>query len=126
MEALLIARPETYRITQTATRHERLQSLVGAAFYQVSHEMAEKMARAQFLEKTVNTNADEFEHLGDFENLWEGLELRWHDALTDHHLRTVERHASHNLSYRIERSHPPQNRQHHTHNSRLRRRRRGG
>jgi len=57
--------------------------LVGASFHQVSRTVAEQLARAQFAEKTVATNADESEHLEDFANLWDGLDQRWCESLAD-------------------------------------------
>ena len=41
------------------------------------------MARAQFAEKTVATNADAAGHLNEFANLWDGLEKPWLASLGD-------------------------------------------
>ena len=73
----LIGGAESYRISKVATRREKLKGIVGTAFHQVSRTVAEQMARAQFAEKTVATNANEGEHLNDFSGLWEGLETPW-------------------------------------------------
>lgn len=73
----LIGGVESLRISQPATRHAKLASLVGTAFHQVSRAMAERLTRAQFAEKTVSTNANETEHLTEFAALWDGLEKAW-------------------------------------------------
>ena len=79
----LIGGAERFRIDRQATRREKLKGLTGAAFHQVSRPVAEQMARAQFTEKTVATNADEAEHLKDFADLWDGLENPWLESLAD-------------------------------------------
>ena len=80
--AKLIGGAEPFRITQAATRRAKLKETVGASFHQVSRSVAEHIARAQFAERTVVTNADEVEHLKDFTGLWSGLEKRWLDSLS--------------------------------------------
>ena len=80
---MLIGGAERFRICQASTRHEKLESMTGAAFHQVSRTVAEQMARAQFAEKTAATNADEAAHLQDFAELWDGLETRWLASLDD-------------------------------------------
>ncbi len=56
---------------------------MGAAFHQVSRTVAEHLARAQFAEKTVATNADKAEHMKDFAGLWDGMEVRWLSSIDD-------------------------------------------
>ena len=73
----LIGGADRYRISMTATRREKLKGLVGASFHQVSRTVAEHLARAQFTEKTVATNADAAEHMKDFAELWEWMEQQW-------------------------------------------------
>lgn len=70
-------------ITAPATRNAKLSSLAGGLFHQVGHEMARRLATAQFRAKTVTTNADENEHLASFEKLWAGLAGRWKAALSE-------------------------------------------
>lgn len=73
----LIGGADCYRITKTSTRREQLKAMLGAAIHQVSRKVAELLARAQFAEKTVTTNADESEHLRNFTELWEWMEREW-------------------------------------------------
>jgi hypothetical protein len=77
----LIGGADSYRISRTATRREKLKALVGASFHQVSRIVAEHLARAQFAEKNVTTNADEAEHMKNFAELWEWKEKPWLDSL---------------------------------------------
>lgn len=77
----LIGGAESYRINKPATRREKLKSMIGAAFHQVSRTVAERLAHAQFAEKTAATNADQAEHLRDFAELWEWFEGSWLDSL---------------------------------------------
>ena len=79
----LIGGAENFRISQAATRHEKLSSLVGTAFRQVSRTVAEHLARMQFMEKTVTTNATSVGHLIEFSELWEGLKKLWLASLRD-------------------------------------------
>jgi hypothetical protein len=95
----LIGGVESLRIDKRATRREKLKGLTGTAFHQVSRIVAEQMARAQFAERTVETHADEAEHLQEFTELWEGLEQRWHESITE-----GERTAFAQLSTDAERS----------------------
>jgi hypothetical protein len=69
-------------ITATATRNRKLASLVGEVFFQVGHEVARRLAQAQFRKKSVATKADETEHLASFEKLWRGLAEKWGSTLT--------------------------------------------
>ena len=80
-----------FRICQPATRRQLLAKMIGAAFYQISRAVAEQMTRSQFAEKTVVTNADEREHMADFEKLWSGLEKQWLDNLTPAERQKSER-----------------------------------
>lgn len=94
----LIGGAESFRISTTATRREKLKGMVSTAFHQVSRTVAEQMARAQFAEKIVTTNADEAEHSKDFASLWSGLENPWLASLAD-----VERERFRQLSTDAER-----------------------
>ena len=79
----LIGGAERFQISKGATRRQKLKSMVGASFHQVSRIIAEHLARAQFTEKTVATNADEAEHMKDFAELWEWTEKPWIASLGD-------------------------------------------
>lgn len=79
----LIGGAESFRISKTATRREKLKAMLGTAFHQVSRIVAEQMARAQFAEKTVGTNAAEAEHLTDFAEIWAWMESLWLESLAD-------------------------------------------
>ena len=74
---------DRFHITESATRHERLKGIVGASFHCVSRTVAEHIARAQFREKTVGTNADEAEHLKEFADLWQWYESQWFETLPE-------------------------------------------
>jgi hypothetical protein len=65
---------EAFAIVEVSTRRQRLKDLTVHAFLQTTREIAEKNARAQFIEKTVETNADEEGHVTDFRSFWEWLE----------------------------------------------------
>jgi len=78
----LIKEIESFRIQRPATRRELLATMIGTIFHQVSRSLAEQVARAQFAEKNVATNADEKEHMEDFGKLWSGLEKQWLDNLS--------------------------------------------
>lgn len=73
----LVGGTGNFQIASPATRREKLKGLVATAFHQVSRTVAEFIARAQFREKTVATNASEAEHLQEFAELWEWLERPW-------------------------------------------------
>jgi hypothetical protein len=79
----LIGGAEGFRISQVATRREKLKWLTGAAFNQVSRFVAEQMARAQFAEKAVATNADQAEHLRDLAEIWAWMESLWLESISD-------------------------------------------
>ena len=79
----LIGGAESFHIGQRSTRREKLKGMVGASFHQVSRTVAEQMARAQFAEKTVATNADEAEHSKDFGDLWNWMKTPWLESLAD-------------------------------------------
>ena len=77
----LIGGAESFRISKTATRREKLKTMLATAFHQVSLIVAEQMARAQFAETTVKMNADEAEHLKDFAEIWAWMESQWLESL---------------------------------------------
>ncbi len=64
-------------ITATGTRNGKLAELVGEVFHQVGRDVAQRLAEAQFRNKTATTKASEAEHLASFEKLWAGLASRW-------------------------------------------------
>jgi hypothetical protein len=74
---------DRFQITQASTRHGRLAELVGSTFNQLSRIVAEQIARAQFAGKTVATNASEADHMTEFGDLWERLERRWYESLSE-------------------------------------------
>jgi hypothetical protein len=69
-------------ITATGTRNKKLGNLVGKVFHQVGRVMAERLATAQFQNKTAATKADETEHMASFEKLWTGLAEKWTATLS--------------------------------------------
>ena len=79
----IIGGAESFRIDRPATRREKLKSMLGASVHQVSRTVGEQMARAQFAERTVATNADEAEHLKDFAEIWAWMESQWIESLAD-------------------------------------------
>lgn len=74
---------EWVRITECSTRHNRLRTLVGSLFHQVSRPIAEHLAKLQFLEKTVPTKESQLDHMREFGELWEGLERQWLNQLSE-------------------------------------------
>jgi hypothetical protein len=70
-----------HEINRPATRHEKLSHLVGCGFYQVVQSLALRLACAQFAQKSVETKADENEHLKDFASLWSGMQAQWDNGL---------------------------------------------
>ena len=79
----LIGGAEGFHIRQTATRREKLKGMIAASFHQLSRTVAEHLARTQFAEKTVATNADQAEHLKDFAEIWEWMESQWLELLAE-------------------------------------------
>lgn len=71
-----------FGISVTATRNENLASLVGEVFHQFGHDAAQRLATAQFRQRTATTTADETEHMASFELLWTGLLDKWTDGLS--------------------------------------------
>jgi len=69
-------------ITVTGTRNAKLSDLVGEVFHQVGRDMAQRLAMAQFRNKTAATSADEAGHMESFEKLWAGLADRWTAGLS--------------------------------------------
>ena len=77
----LIGGVSELRVERPATRREQLKKLACTAFRQVADKVAQQLARAQFTEKTVATNADEAEHMRDFAGIWEWLGKNWMESL---------------------------------------------
>jgi hypothetical protein len=71
-----------FAITQASTRNQKLAALVGESFHQVGVGVAERLATAQFKQKTVATRASLQDHLKSFRALWRGLEHRWLASLS--------------------------------------------
>jgi hypothetical protein len=69
-------------ITVTATRNAKLSGLVGEVFHQVGRGVAQRLAVAQFRNKTAATKAEEPAHLASFEKLWAGLAEKWTATLS--------------------------------------------
>jgi hypothetical protein len=64
-------------ITAPATRNWKLANLVGEVFHQIGHDMAQRLAEAQFRTKAAATMASEAEHSAAFQKLWAGLAEKW-------------------------------------------------
>ena len=74
---------EQFAIVHESTRNDLLGQLVGTVFYQVGHDMAKKLAAAQYDEKKVQTEVSREDHLKQFEDYWKGAEASWLAQLTD-------------------------------------------
>lgn len=72
---------EQFSISTTATRNQKLCSLVGTVFHQIGRGMAERIARAQFEGRKAGSSKLE-EHLADFERAWEGMHKQFLAELT--------------------------------------------
>jgi hypothetical protein len=84
----------------------KIKSLEDFAFIRFLVLWPSRWPRAQFAEKTVPANADEREHLADFEKLWSGLEKQWLDNLSGAEREKFERLTtdSESAAFRIIRS----------------------
>lgn len=71
-----------FKIETTGTRHNLLANLMGEVFHQVGRDMALRIAKAQFDDRTVKTAATLDEHLEDAAQLWAGLQRRWELSLS--------------------------------------------
>ena len=71
-----------FAITARRTRHEKLLKLVGAVFLQVSPEVARKNAELQHREANHAPVATLEEHLQEFDEMWAGMERKWHAKLS--------------------------------------------
>jgi len=72
-----------FAITQAGTRHAQLRGLVYCIFRQVSHEVARRIADAQYLGAKFQPNATLAEHLEEFEELWKWMTNQWQGELSD-------------------------------------------
>jgi len=72
-----------FGIKLPATRHNQLAKLVGEMFRQVGHDMARRIAEAQFTDSTVKMAAAKSEHLAEFEGLWAGMDKIFTRELSD-------------------------------------------
>ena len=72
-----------FAITAPRTRREKLKALVGHMFRQVGRAVARQNAELQFNEKTVATAATLFEHLKEFDELWDWWETQWLSELSE-------------------------------------------
>jgi hypothetical protein len=74
---------EEFVITQAGTRHEQLRALVYCIFRQVSHQVARRIADAQYQAARVQPKATLAEHLEEFEALWNWINDQWRAELSD-------------------------------------------
>src|SRR5262249_30769978 len=71
-----------FAITAPRSRRDRLSTLVGTTFYQVSKAVARENARLQYVEATPAPKSSLDEHYDDFETLWAGMEYEWLASLS--------------------------------------------
>jgi hypothetical protein len=72
-----------FAITVARTRREKLKAMVNHIFRQVGRAVARRNAEVQYSEKTVPTAATLFEHLQEFEELWDWWETQWLAELSE-------------------------------------------
>lgn len=89
---------ERFAIREPRTRRAQLACMIGHVFRQISREVGEAMAAAQYRDASPAPRSDFAEHLEDFAGIWNGLhtsflkdlsapERRAFDALTTEHER---------------------------------------
>jgi hypothetical protein len=71
-----------FAITVPRTRHRKLETLVGTAFFQVSKKVARKNVERQLHEAIPVPAATLPEHLVEFDDLWSGMERIWRKKLS--------------------------------------------
>ena len=73
---------EQFAITQPGTRHAQLRDLVYCIFRQVSHQVARRIADAQYQAARMQPKATLAEHLEEFEALWSWINDQWRAELS--------------------------------------------
>ena len=74
---------EQFAITQPGTRHAQLRALVYCIFRQVGHQVARRIADAQYQAARFQPKATLAEHLEEFEELWKWMTDQWRAELSD-------------------------------------------
>ena len=74
---------EQFAITQPGTRHAQLRELVCCIFRQVGHQVARRIADAQYQAARIQPKATLAEHLEEFEKLWNWMTDQWRAELSD-------------------------------------------
>src|SRR5262249_11131652 len=74
---------QQFAITQAGTRHGQLEALVYRIFRHVSHQVARRIADAQYQAARVQPKATLAEHLEEFEELWKWMTDQWRVELSD-------------------------------------------
>lgn len=72
---------DEFAVVKVSTRRNLLLKFTGQLFHQVGRSMSERFAVEQFARRQVRTNADQAEHVRDFNDFWSGLYLKWHHGL---------------------------------------------
>ncbi|MBA3353076.1 MAG: hypothetical protein H0U23_11770 [Blastocatellia bacterium] len=80
-----------FAITVPATRHKQLLGLVGRLHVMFCHEAARRIAKWQFENKTVDTEADLAQHLAEFEDMWRRKLIAWRETLSLREAQQFER-----------------------------------
>lgn len=82
---------QRHPINRPRQRNECLKSLVSNIYYVVSRETGRQIAERQFLQKTVETEADVATHLKDFDEMWDSMEKHaWLPSLNPIEARKLE------------------------------------
>jgi hypothetical protein len=87
-----------FAITAPNTRHQKLTKLVGTAFFQAGKTVARKNAELQCRKATPAPAATLAEHLGEFDEAWDGMQRQWIAKLS-----SAEREKFEGLSTETER-----------------------
>ena len=95
-----------FGLVKASTRNDLLGKLVGTMFHQIGHDMASKIAAAQYDQKTTTTKTTKEKHLAQFEKFWAGAEGNWLAGLSGSEKALYERLNSQNErdAFRIIRS----------------------
>jgi hypothetical protein len=75
--------PQSFAITASRSRHDKLSKLVGTAFFQAGRDVARENAQLQYAEANPAPATPVKEHLAEFDALWTGLERKWLGELSD-------------------------------------------
>jgi hypothetical protein len=71
-----------FAITAPSTRHQKVLKLVGAAFLHAGQKVARRNAELQYDEAVPTAAASLPEHLGEFEQMWAGMDRKWKAKLS--------------------------------------------